>query len=121
MSRTTPTPQLFVAPSPSGALQFRVLTPDRRSVAVTVEATLAAATALAVARHHPTRQALIAASDGRWLEVEVDGRAVLTPPVDMLHGWPAAVQQTLARLSAARSSGDREQASPEPSAAQSSC
>ena len=89
----------------------------RRSVAVTVEAALAAATALAVARHHPTRQALIAASDGRWLEVGVDGRAMLTPPVDMLHGWPAAVQQTLARLTAVRRTGEGEQESPAPSAA----
>ena len=117
MSRTTPTPPLFVAPSPSGELRFRVLTPDLRSVAVTVEATLAAATALAVARHHPTRQALIAASDGRWLEVGVDGRAMLTPPVDMLHGWPAALQQTLARLTAVRRTGEREQESEAPTAA----
>lgn len=117
MSRTTPTPPLFVAPSPSGELRFRVLTPDLRSVAVTVEAALAAATALAIARHHPTRYALITASDGRLLEVRVDGQAMLTPPVDMPHGWPAALQQTLARLSAVRLPGEREQASPASSAA----
>ena len=46
-------------------VRFRVVTPDHHPIAVTVEPALAAATALAVARHHASRYAAIAASDGR--------------------------------------------------------
>lgn len=99
MSRTATTPALLCVPlSPSTELRFRVLTPDHHPVASTVEGALAAATALAVARHHPARHALIAASDGRWLEVGVDGRTTVTPPADEPQGWPVTVQRVLARL-----------------------
>lgn len=99
MSRTATTPAPLCVPlSPSTELRFRVLTPDHHPVASTVEGTLAAATALAVARHHPARHALIAASDGRCLEVAVDGRTTLTPPADEPHGWPVTVQRALALL-----------------------
>ena len=97
MSRTATTPAPMYV-SPSTELRFRVLTPDHHPVASTVEGALAAATALAVARHHPTRHALIAASNGRWLEVGVDGRTTLTPPADEPQGWPVTVQRVLARL-----------------------
>jgi hypothetical protein len=60
MSRTATTPALLFVPlSPSTELRFRVLTPDHHPVASTVEGALAAATALAVARHHPARYALM--------------------------------------------------------------
>ena len=90
---------LYVPPAgPSRQVRFRVLTPDHHPIAVTVEPALAAATALAVARHHPARYALIAASDGRWLEVDVHGYTSLSPHDDDPHGWPTTVQRTLGRL-----------------------
>ena len=69
MGRVVPSPALLYVPptSPSCLIRMRVLTPDHHPIAVTVHPALAAATALAVARHHPARYALIAASDGRWL------------------------------------------------------
>jgi hypothetical protein len=89
---------LYLAPARPGQTRFRVLTPDHHAVAVTVEAALAAATALAVARHHPARYALIAASDGRRLEVDLEGRTTLTPPRNDAHGWPTTVRSALKRL-----------------------
>ena len=92
-------PALLYVPTPGSCqVRFRVLTPDHHPIAVTVEAALAAATALAVARHHSARYALIAASDGRWLEVGIDGHTTLTPPADDPHGWPTTVQRALGRL-----------------------
>ena len=74
-SRRPTSPALLYVPTTSTQqVRFRVLTPDCHPIAVTVEPALAAATALAVARHHPARYAVIAASDGRWLEVDLDGR-----------------------------------------------
>lgn len=93
------TPALLYVPPPlSTQVRFRVLTPDHHPIAVTVEPALAAATALAVARHHPAHYALIASSDGRWLEVGLDGHTGLTPPADDPHGWPITVQRALGRL-----------------------
>jgi hypothetical protein len=89
---------LYVPPPPSTQVRFRVLTPDHHPIAVTVEPALAAATALAVARHHPAHYALIASSDGRWLEVGLDGHTALTPPADDPHGWHITVQRALGRL-----------------------
>jgi hypothetical protein len=79
-----------------------VLTPDHHAIAVTVDAALAAATALAIARHHPARYSLIAASDGRWLEVYLEGNTTLTPPADDQHGWPTTVRRALGRLAPQR-------------------
>ena len=114
MTRTAITPALLCVP-PSAGLRFRVLTPDHHPVASTVEGALAAATALAVARHHPARHALIAASDGRWLEVGVDGRTTLTPAADEAHGWPGTVQRALARLASIDRSDEGAQLGPRPS------
>lgn len=60
------------------------------------------ATALAVARHHRARYAAIAASDGRWLEVHLDGHTCLTPPTSDTTGWPSLVRRALERLAALR-------------------
>lgn len=84
---------LYVSPVGSTLTRFRVLTPDLHAVATTVEPALAAATALAVARHHRCGFATIAASDGRWLDVHLDGRCELTTngggsPSE----WPTEVQ-----------------------------
>ena len=99
MSGPALTPALLYVPPPQTCqVRFRVLTPDHHPIAVTVEVALAAATALAVARHHPARYALIAASDGRWLEVGIDGQTILTPPADDPHGWPTTVLRALGRL-----------------------
>ena len=109
MSRTTMTPALLYVPlSPSSQVRFRVLTPDHHAIAVTVEGVLAAATALAVARHHPARYALIAASDGRWLEVGIDGRTTLTPSADDPRGWPTTVRRALGRLAPPQRSDEGE-------------
>ncbi|MDW3212626.1 MAG: hypothetical protein R8G01_01410 [Ilumatobacteraceae bacterium] len=99
MSRASTSPtQPFVAHTPSTPVRFRVLTPDQHPIALTVEPTLAAATALAVARHHPFHSALIAATDGRWLEIGLDGHTTLTPPSDDQDGWWSSVQRALERL-----------------------
>jgi len=89
---------LYVPPSAGTAIRLRVVTPDHHPVAVTVEPALAAATALAVARHHPAQYAAIAASDGRWLEVHLDGHTLLTPPTSAATGWPTLVERALGRL-----------------------
>jgi hypothetical protein len=52
---------------------------------------------VAVARHHPDRYAVIAASDGRWLEVHHHGHTALTPTTDS-SGWPVLVVRALGRL-----------------------
>ncbi len=109
MSRTAATRALrFVPLSPSSELRFRVLTPDHHPVAVTAEGALAAATALAVARHHAARCAVIAASDGRSLEVDLDGHTTLTPPDTDPHGWPVTVQRALRRFAPTRRSDEGE-------------
>jgi hypothetical protein len=107
VSRVALCPALLYVP-PAGPCQtrFRVLTPDHHAIAVTVEAALAAATALAVARHHPARYSLIAASDGRWLEVDLEGNTTLTPPADDQQGWPTTVQRALGRLAPPRHSDE---------------
>jgi hypothetical protein len=92
-------PALLHVPRAEGRqVRFRVMTPDNRPIALTVEPALAAATALAVARHHPARWAAIAASDGRWLEVDLEGRMALTPASSDPAGWPALVAQALGQL-----------------------
>jgi hypothetical protein len=78
-------------------VRFRVLTPDHHPIATTVEPALAAAAAMAVARHHSGRYAVIAASDGRWLEVHHDRHTALTPTTDP-GGWPVLVVRALGRL-----------------------
>ena len=93
---------LYVSPATGTQVRFRVVTPDHHPVAVTIQPALAAATALAVARHHPARYAAIAASDGRWLEVHVDGHTTLTPSTSERGGWPATVERALGRLAPAR-------------------
>lgn len=99
MARPALSPALLYVPTASGTqVRFRVVTPDHHPIAVTVEPALAAATALAVARHHPARYAAIAASDGRWLEVYVDGHTTLTPASSDAAGWPATVTRALGRL-----------------------
>ena len=99
MSRIAATPALlYVPPSATTQVRFRVLTPDHHAITVTVEPVLAAATALAVARHHPAHFALIASSDGRWLEVGIDGHTALTPSADDPRGWPTTVLRALGRL-----------------------
>jgi hypothetical protein len=92
-------PALLYVPLGNGRqVRFRVMTPDNRPIVLTVEPALAAATALAVARHHPARSAAIAASDGRWLEVDLEGHTALTPTGSNPDGWPALVARTLAQL-----------------------
>jgi hypothetical protein len=100
LARVAVSPALLYVPpaGPSSQIRFRVLTPDHHPIAVTVEPALAAATALAVARHHPARYALIAASDGRWLEVGVDATSALIPHAEDPRGWPTTVQRALGRL-----------------------
>ena len=93
---------LYVSPTAGTTVRLRVVTPDHRPIAVTVEPALAAATALAVARHHPARYAAIAASDGRWLEVHLDGRTCLTPPTSDATGWPFLVERALRHLAPPR-------------------
>ena len=98
-SRPALHPALLYAPVAIGnEIRFRVVTPDHHPIAVTVEPTLAAATAVAVARHHPAHYAAIAASDGRWLEVHLDGHTTLNPPSSEHTGWPATVRRAVARL-----------------------
>ena len=98
-------PAVLYVPYAAGTqLRFRVATPDHHPIAITIEPALAAATALAVARHHPARYAVIAASDGRWLEVEVDGHTTLTPPATDPSGWPTTVRRVLGRLARVRPS-----------------
>jgi hypothetical protein len=77
------------------------VTPDHHPIATTVEPALAAAAAVAVARHHPHRYAVIAASDGRWLEVHHDGHTTLTPTTSDSTGWPGLVARALGRLTPA--------------------
>lgn len=79
-------------------IRLQVVTPDQHPIAVTTEPALAAATALAVARHHRDRYVAIAASDGRWLEVHLDGHTYLTPPTIDATGWPTLVEQAVERL-----------------------
>ena len=103
MTRPTANAALLYLPPTSGTtIRFRVVTPDHHPVAVTVEPALAAATALAVARHHEDRYAAIAASDGRWLEVYRDGRTSLMPTTSDASGWPQLVEQALIRLTSRR-------------------
>jgi hypothetical protein len=102
-SRRPASPALLFVPTTSAQqVRFRVLTPDCHPIAVTVEPALAAATALAVARHHAARYAVIAASDGRWLEVDLDGGATLTPADSARDGWPTTVERALGRLAPPR-------------------
>ncbi len=89
---------LYVAPTVGSTIRFRVVTPDDHPVAVTADPALAAATALAVARHHASHYAAIAASDGRWLEVHLDGQIALTPTTRDATGWPELVKQALGRV-----------------------
>ena len=103
MTRPTSRPALLYVPTPVGTkIRFRVVTPDHHPIAVTVEPELAAATALAVARHHPARYASIAASDGGWLEVHLDGRTSLTPASSDASGWPQLIERALGRLAPPR-------------------
>ena len=99
---------LYVPPPPSTQVRFRILTPDHHPIAVTVGPALAAATALAVARHHPAHYALIASSDGRWLEVGREGHTALKPPAGDPHGWPVTVQGVLGLLAPTDHSGGGE-------------
>jgi hypothetical protein len=99
VTRPTTHPALLYAPAtPECAIRFRVVTPDFHPVAATADPALAAATAVAVARHHEAQYAAIAASDGRWLEVHVDGRTAITPTTSDGSGWPHQVERALARL-----------------------
>lgn len=99
MNRPTARPALLCAPATAGStIRFRVVTPDHHPVAVTTDPALAAATALAVARHHRAQYAAIAASDGRWLEVHLDGHTAITPTTGDASGWPQLVERALARL-----------------------
>ena len=103
MTRPAAHPALqFVLPTNGTTIRFRVVTPDHHPVAVTVEPALAAATALAVARHHQEHYAAIAASDGRWLEVHIDSRTSITPPTSDASGWPQLVERALGRLAPRR-------------------
>ena len=109
MGVRAPSPALLYVPlDGSTRTRFRVLTPDLHAVATTVEPALAAATALAVARHHRRRFATIAASDGRWLDIHLDGRCVITPPTCST-GWPATVIRALGRLAPTTDSDPGEQ------------
>ncbi len=108
MTRPTAHPALlFVTPTTGTTFRFRVVTPDHHPVAVTGEPELAVATALAVARHHRAHYAAIAASDGRWLEVHLDGRTSITPSSSDASGWPQLVERALARLAPRRASSSR--------------
>ena len=98
---------LYVPPTGGTTIRFRVLTPDHHPVAITVEPALAAATALAVARHHRENYAAIVASDGRWLEVDHDGRTTMTPSTSDKGGWPSQVERALGRLAPPDSSAPR--------------
>ena len=101
MNRRALSPALLHVPLAKGSqVRLRVMTPDYRPIALTVEPALAAATALAVARHHPAHSAAIAASDGRWLEVDLEGQTTLTPPRSDSGGWPASVARALGQLTA---------------------
>ena len=100
--RPTSPALMFVPTTGTQQVRFRVLTPDCRPIVVTVEPALAAATALAVARHHSARYAVIAASDGRWLEVDLEGGSNLTPADSARDGWPTTVQRALGRLAPPR-------------------
>jgi hypothetical protein len=105
VTRPAPSPALlYVPPTVGTRVRFRVVTPDLHPIAVTVEPAHAAATALADARHHPARYAVIAASDGRWLEVHLDGHTTLTPPTSETTGWPSTVERALGRLAPPRPS-----------------
>src|SRR4051812_2513454 len=95
---------LYVPPATAERVRFRVLTPELHPIAVTVEPALAAATALAVARHHTSHYAVIAASDGRWLEVDDGGGSAITPADTARDGWPSTVQRALGRLAPPRPS-----------------
>jgi hypothetical protein len=98
-------PALLYAPASAGStIRFRVVTPDRHPVAATADPALAAATALAVARHHEAKYAVIAASDGRWLEVHLDGHTAIAPTTSDASGWPELVERALARLTPRRPS-----------------
>ena len=108
MTRPAAHPALLFAPTTTGTtIRFRVVTPDCHPVAVTADPALAAATALAVARHHEERYAAIAASDGRWLEVHLDGHTAITPTTSDASGWPQLVERALARLAPRRPSPSR--------------
>ena len=99
MTRPAANPALLYAPTTTDStIRFRVVTPDCHPVAVTADPALAAATALAVARHHEDRYAAIAASDGRWLEVHLDGHTAITPTTNDASGWPELVERAIARL-----------------------
>jgi hypothetical protein len=95
---------LYVPPTTGTTTRFRVVTPDHHPVAVTADPALAAATALAVARHHEAHYAAIAASDRRWLEVHLDGHTSLTPTTSDASGWAHLVERALARVAPRRPS-----------------
>jgi hypothetical protein len=108
VTRPAAHPALLFAPTtPGTTVRFRVVTPDCHPVAVTADPALAAATALAVARHHVERYAAIAASDGRWLEVHLDGRTAITPTTSDPSGWPELVERALAALAPRRPARSR--------------
>ncbi len=94
----TASARLFVPVGPAARMRFRVFTPDFHPIATTCEPVLAAATVLAVARHHPARYGTIAAGDGRWLDVRFDGTTTLAPSDAELTGWPAVIEQALGHL-----------------------
>jgi hypothetical protein len=105
-------PALLHVPRAEGSqVRLRVMTPGNRPIALTVEPALAAATALAVARHHPAHSAAIAASDGRWLEVDPEGHTALTPASSDADGWPAVVVRVLGQLTTSTSSCKQRQLS----------
>jgi hypothetical protein len=109
MTRRPLGPALLFVRARGTQVRLRVMTPDQHPIAVTVEPALAAATALAVARHHPAHSAAIAASDGRWLEVDHEGRTTLTPTSCDTAGWPALVERALGRLAASTASATSRQ------------
>jgi hypothetical protein len=99
MSRPAHSPALLYIPAgPNAQVSFRVVTPEHHSVATTIEPGLAAVTALAVARHHAARYSVIAASDGRWLDVQSDGQTTLGVQITDATGWPTLVARALDRL-----------------------
>lgn len=93
---------LQALPTVGTTIRLQVVTPEHHPIAVTTEPALAAATALAVARHHRAQYAAIASSDGRWLEVHLDGHTCLTPPTSDATGWPRLVEQAVERIAITR-------------------
>lgn len=83
---------------PTPAIRFAVLTPDGHAIATSCNPELAAATALAVARHHRDHVATIIGPEGRRLEIDRFGAVTRPNSSSVGEDWQAVVEAVIRRL-----------------------